>query len=68
MTIGIQRVERQGQAARPGIRQSRRDVLRDAQAKATAVALNDADRAGLTGEKIGELLRRRRLGALKAGA
>lgn len=44
------------------------DVLRDAQAKATAVALNDADRAGLTGEKIGELLRRRRLGALKAGA
>ena len=44
------------------------DVLREAQAKATAVALNDADRAGLTGEKIGELLRRRRLGALKAGA
>ena len=44
------------------------DVLRDAQAKATAVALNDADRAGLTGERIGELLRRRRLGALKAGA
>ena len=44
------------------------DVLRKAQAKTTAVALNDADRAGLTGEKIGELLRRRRLGALKAGA
>ena len=44
------------------------DVLREAQAKATAVALNDADRNGLTGEKIGELLRRRRLGALKAGA
>src|SRR6188508_1513461 len=44
------------------------DVLREAQAKAMAVALNDADRAGLTGDKIGELLRRRRLGALKAGA
>jgi len=44
------------------------DLLREAQAKAMAVALNDADRAGLTGEKIGELLRRRRLGALKAGA
>jgi tRNA nucleotidyltransferase (CCA-adding enzyme) len=43
-------------------------LLREAQAKAMAVALNDADRAGLTGEKIGELLRRRRLGALKAGA
>jgi tRNA nucleotidyltransferase (CCA-adding enzyme) len=42
--------------------------LRQAQAQAAAVALGDADRAGLSGEKIGELLRRRRLAALKAGA
>lgn len=40
--------------------------LRDAQARAAAVALTDADRDGLSGEKIGELLRRRRLAALKA--
>ena len=44
------------------------DRLREAQATAMAVALTEADRAGLTGEKIGELLRRRRLAALKAGA
>src|SRR5262245_15604011 len=44
------------------------DLLRQAQAKAMAVVLNDGDRAGLTGEKIGELLRRRRLAALKAVA
>ena len=35
---------------------------------AAAVTLTDADRAGLPGEKIGELLRRRRLAALKAAA
>ena len=40
--------------------------LREAQAQAMAVALNDSDRAGLTGEQIGELLRRRRLAALQA--
>jgi tRNA nucleotidyltransferase (CCA-adding enzyme) len=40
--------------------------LGDAQARAAAVTLGDADREGLTGEKIGELLRRRRLAALKA--
>jgi tRNA nucleotidyltransferase (CCA-adding enzyme) len=40
--------------------------LRDAQERASAVALSDADREGLAGEKIGELLRRRRLAALKA--
>ncbi len=39
--------------------------LRAAQAQAMAVALDDADRAGLSGEEIGELLRRRRLAALK---
>jgi tRNA nucleotidyltransferase (CCA-adding enzyme) len=42
------------------------DLLRQAQEKAMTVALSDADRAGLAGEKIGELLRRRRLAALKA--
>ena len=43
-------------------------LLRNAQEKAMSVALKDADREGLTGEKIGELLRRRRLAALKARA
>jgi hypothetical protein len=32
------------------------------------VTLDAADRAGLSGEKIGELLRRRRLAALKSAA
>lgn len=41
-------------------------LLRDAQARAAGVALADAEREGLSGEKIGELLRRRRLAALKA--
>jgi len=44
------------------------DRLRQAQAQAAAVALDDRDREGLTGEKIGELLRRRRLAALRTGA
>ncbi|MGH8243401.1 MAG: multifunctional CCA addition/repair protein [Steroidobacteraceae bacterium] len=43
-------------------------LLRNAQEKAMDVALTDADREGLTGEKIGELLRRRRLAALRARA
>jgi tRNA nucleotidyltransferase (CCA-adding enzyme) len=43
-------------------------LLRQAQERAMAVALSDDDRVGLTGEKVGELLRRRRLAALKAGA
>jgi tRNA nucleotidyltransferase (CCA-adding enzyme) len=43
-------------------------LLRGAQERAMAVALAEAEREGLTGEKIGELLRRRRLAALKAGA
>ena len=43
-------------------------LLRQAQERATSVALTDGDREGLSGEKIGELLRRRRLAALKAGA
>jgi tRNA nucleotidyltransferase (CCA-adding enzyme) len=40
-------------------------LLRAAQERAMAIALTDADREGLAGEKIGELLRRRRLAALK---
>ncbi len=40
------------------------ELLRRAQEKAFAVTLSDADREGLPGEKIGELLRRRRLSAL----
>jgi tRNA nucleotidyltransferase (CCA-adding enzyme) len=43
-------------------------LLRRAQDQAMAVVLTDADREGLTGDRIGELLRRRRLAALKAGA
>jgi tRNA nucleotidyltransferase (CCA-adding enzyme) len=43
-------------------------LLRTAQEKAMAVSLTGADREGLTGEKIGELLRRRRLAALRAPA
>ena len=43
-------------------------LLRRAQEQAMAITLTDADREGLTGDKIGELLRRRRLAALKAGA
>ena len=43
-------------------------LLRNAQEKAMSIALTDADREGLTGEKIGELLRRRRLAALKVRA
>ncbi len=43
-------------------------LLRKAQEQAMAVTLTDADREGLTGDKIGELLRRRRLAALKSGA
>ena len=43
-------------------------LLRHAQDQAMAVALTDADRDGLTGEKIGELLHRRRLAALRARA
>jgi tRNA nucleotidyltransferase (CCA-adding enzyme) len=42
------------------------DILRAAQDRAAAVSLTAAEREGLTGEKIGELLRRRRLAALKA--
>ena len=41
-------------------------LLRNAQERAMDVALIEADREGLSGEKIGELLRRRRLAALKA--
>ena len=40
------------------------DRLRAAQAAAAAVVLGEADREGLSGEQIGELLRRRRLAAL----
>ncbi|MGH8130814.1 MAG: multifunctional CCA addition/repair protein [Steroidobacteraceae bacterium] len=40
------------------------ELLRSAQGKALATNLSDGDREGLSGEKIGELLRRRRLAAL----
>jgi tRNA nucleotidyltransferase (CCA-adding enzyme) len=40
------------------------DRLRAAQAAAAAVVLGEADRQGLSGEQIGELLHRRRLAAL----
>jgi tRNA nucleotidyltransferase (CCA-adding enzyme) len=40
--------------------------LRGAQERAAAVALDATDREGLTGEQIGERLRRRRIAALKA--
>jgi tRNA nucleotidyltransferase (CCA-adding enzyme) len=43
-------------------------ILRDAQEKAAAVTLSDDDRAGLPGEKIGELLHRRRLAAIRPQA
>jgi len=43
-------------------------LLRNAQDKALAITLSDADRQGISGEQIGELLRRRRLAALKQGA
>jgi tRNA nucleotidyltransferase (CCA-adding enzyme) len=42
-------------------------LLRAAQQTAMAVTLTEADREGIAGEQIGELLRRRRLAALKAG-
>jgi tRNA nucleotidyltransferase (CCA-adding enzyme) len=42
--------------------------LREAQSRAASVSLTDADRAGRSGEEIGEELRRRRLATLKAGA
>jgi len=44
------------------------DLLRKAQEKALATTLSDDEREGLTGEKIGELLRRRRLAALSRTA
>jgi tRNA nucleotidyltransferase (CCA-adding enzyme) len=43
-------------------------LLRDAQEKALATVLTDEDRAGLAGPAIGELLRRRRLAALRKTA
>ena len=56
---------------RGGLRQRpypQAEILRGAQEKALAVTLSDKDREGLSGEKIGELLRRRRLAALKPTA
>jgi tRNA nucleotidyltransferase (CCA-adding enzyme) len=43
-------------------------LLRKAQEQAMAVTLTDDDREGLAGDKIGELLQRRRLAALKTSA
>jgi len=44
------------------------DLLRKAQEKALATTLSDDEREGLTGEKIGALLRRRRLAELSKTA
>jgi tRNA nucleotidyltransferase (CCA-adding enzyme) len=41
------------------------ELLRRAQESAQATTLSEADRAGLSGEEIGTLLRRRRLAALR---
>ena len=58
--------DHRGRGGRAGEPYPQADRLRAAQARASAVALDDADREGLSGEKIGELLRRRRLAALKS--
>ncbi len=44
------------------------ELLQSAQEKAAAATLSAADREGLSGEKIGALLRRRRLAALRKSA
>ena len=56
---------------RGGLRQRpypQAELLRSAQEQALAVTLSDGDREGLSGDQIGELLRRRRLAALKPRA
>jgi tRNA nucleotidyltransferase (CCA-adding enzyme) len=60
--------DHRGRGGRAGEPYPQADRLRQAQARAAAVALGEADREGLSGEKIGELLQRRRLAALKSGA
>jgi tRNA nucleotidyltransferase (CCA-adding enzyme) len=55
-----------GGPARTGYPQAER--LLEARERAAAVTLDASDREGLSGEKIGELLRRRRLAALKSAA
>src|SRR5688572_15645117 len=60
--------DHRGRGGRAGEPYPQAERLRAAQAQAMSVALDDADREGLSGEKIGELLRRRRLAALKSAA
>ena len=60
--------DHRGRGGRTGEPYPQAERLRAAQARAMSVALDDADREGLSGEKIGELLRRRRLAALKSAA
>jgi tRNA nucleotidyltransferase (CCA-adding enzyme) len=60
--------DHRGRGGPPSTAYPQAERLRAAQESAAAVALDATDRAGLTGEKIGELLRRRRLAALKSVA
>ena len=60
--------DHRGRGGRTGEPYPQAERLRAAQARAMSVALDDTDREGLSGEKIGELLRRRRLAALKSVA
>ena len=57
--------DHRGRGGRAGEPYPQAQRLRAAQAQAMSVALDDADREGLSGEQIGELLRRRRLAVLK---
>jgi tRNA nucleotidyltransferase (CCA-adding enzyme) len=56
--------DHRGRGGRAGEPYPQAERLRAAQATAAAVVLGETDREGLSGEKIGELLRRRRLEAL----
>ncbi len=60
--------DHRGRGGRAGEPYPQAGHLLEAQARAMSVALEEKDRAGLSGEEIGELLRRRRLAALKAAA
>ena len=53
-----------GRAGREGAPYPQADYLRTAQAAAAAVTLSEEDRRGLSGPRIGEEMRRRRLAAI----
>jgi tRNA nucleotidyltransferase (CCA-adding enzyme) len=53
-----------GRAGREGAPYPQADYLRTAQAAAAAVTLSEEDRRGLSGSRIGEEMRRRRLAAI----